>query len=77
MHQHKGPARIFPREEDACDALNAAQLNPGDVVVVRNVGPKGDPGMLLLQRFLWRLAAKGMENTIAFIPFGLCILFLA
>jgi dihydroxy-acid dehydratase len=70
MHQHKGPARIFPCEEDACDALNSGKLNPGDVIVVRNVGPRGDPGMRLLQRFLWQLAAKGLEDKIAFITDG-------
>jgi len=70
MYHHQGPARIFPREEDACDALNAGQLNAGDVVIVRNVGPKGEPGMLLLQRFLWQLAAKGLQNQIAFLSDG-------
>ena len=70
MFQHKGPARIFPSEEDACDALISDRLDPGDVVVVRNVGPKGDPGMLLLQRFLWQLAAKDMLDKIAFISDG-------
>ena len=70
MHHHRGPARIFPQEEDACDALNTDQLNPGDVVIVRNVGPKGDPGMLLLQRFLWQLAAKGLQDKIAFLSDG-------
>ena len=70
MHQHKGPARIFPCEEDACDALNSGKLNPGDVIVVRYVGPRGDPGMRLLQRFLWQLAAKGLEDKIAFITDG-------
>ena len=70
MFHHQGPARIFPREEDACNALNAGQLNAGDVVLVRNVGPKGEPGMLLLQRFLWQLAAKGLQNQIAFLSDG-------
>lgn len=70
LHQHAGPARIFAREEDACGALNAGQLNPGEVVVIRYVGPKGDPGMLLLQRFLWQLAAKGLQDKIAFITDG-------
>jgi len=70
MHQHKGPARIFPCEEDACDALSSGKLNPGDVIVVRYVGPRGDPGMRLLQRFLWQLAAKGLEDKIAFITDG-------
>jgi dihydroxy-acid dehydratase len=58
------------REEDACDALNSGKLNPGDVVVVRYVGPRGEPGMLLLQRFLWQLAAKGLQNKVAFITDG-------
>jgi len=70
MYQHKGPARIFPREEDACDALGLGNLNPGDVVVVRYVGPRGEPGMLLLQRFLWQLVAKGLQNKVAFITDG-------
>lgn len=70
MFQHKGPARIFPREEDACEALSSGKLSAGDVVVVRYVGPRGDPGMLLLQRFLWQLAAKGLQNKIAFITDG-------
>lgn len=70
LHQHAGPARIFACEEAACDALNAGQLNPGEVVVIRYVGPKGDPGMLLLQRFLWQLAAKGLQDKIAFITDG-------
>lgn len=70
MQQHKGPARIFPCEEDACDALNSGKLNPGDVIVVRYVGPRGDPGMRLLQRFLWQLAAKGLQDKIAFITDG-------
>jgi len=39
-------------------------------VVVRFVGPKGDPGMRLLQRFLWMLAAKEMQDKIAFITDG-------
>lgn len=70
MLQHRGPARIFDAEEAACEALLEDQLEPGDVVVVRNIGPKGDPGMRLLQRFLWQLAAKGLHNRIAFLSDG-------
>ena len=70
MFQHQGPARIFPSEEAACDALTANEISPGEIVVVRGVGPKGDPGMRLLQRFLWQLAAKGLQNKIGFITDG-------
>jgi dihydroxy-acid dehydratase len=70
MMEHKGPACIFADEESACDALIAAKIPAGSVVVVRFVGPKGDPGMRLLQRFLWMLSAKGMQDKIAFITDG-------
>jgi len=70
MHRHRGPARIFPTEEEACEALIDDRIAPGEVVVVRYVGPKGDPGMRLLQRFLWMVAAKGMQDRIAFITDG-------
>jgi len=70
MLQHRGPARIFDTEEEACDALLEDKLEAGDVVVVRSTGPKGDPGMRLLQRFLWQLAAKGLQDRIAFLSDG-------
>ena len=70
MLQHRGPARIFADEESACDALNSNEISAGEVVVVRYVGPKGDPGMRLLQRFLWILSAKGLQDKIAFITDG-------
>ncbi len=70
MFHHKGPARIFAGEEAACEALNRDRIGPGEVVVVRYVGPRGDPGMRLLQRFLWMAAAKGMQDRIAFITDG-------
>ena len=70
MLQHKGPARIYSNEESACDALITDKIPSGSVVVVRFVGPKGDPGMRLLQRFLWMLAAKEMQDKIAFITDG-------
>jgi dihydroxy-acid dehydratase len=70
MFEHKGPARIFATEEAACEALIDNQISPGQVVIVRYVGPKGDPGMRLLQRFLWILSAKGMQDRVAFITDG-------
>jgi len=70
MQQHTGPAVIFADEESASKALIEDTLAPGSVVVIRYVGPKGDPGMRLLQRFLWQLAAKGMQDRIALITDG-------
>jgi dihydroxy-acid dehydratase len=70
MFQHRGPANIFAGEEQACDALTADEISPGEIVIVRYMGPKGDPGMRLLQRFLWMLAAKGLQTKIAFVTDG-------
>jgi len=70
MQVHKGPAKVYVNEDAACSALNAGKIEPGQIVIVRYVGPKGDPGMLLLQRFLWQLAAKGMHDKVAFLTDG-------
>ena len=42
---HKGPARVFESEEDAMAAVTGGQIKPGDVVIIRNEGPRGGPGM--------------------------------
>jgi len=43
--EHRGPARVFESEEDAMAAVTAKKIQAGDVVVIRNEGPKGGPGM--------------------------------
>jgi dihydroxy-acid dehydratase len=70
MYKHEGPARIFRTEDDASNALMAGEIEEGSVVIVRGMGPAGDPGMRLLQRFLWLSAAKGMSDKIAFLTDG-------
>lgn len=42
---HQGPARVFESEEDAFDAIEQHRVQKGDVIVIRNEGPKGGPGM--------------------------------
>ena len=70
MHQFKGPACLFETEDDASNALMSGKIEAGSVVIVRGIGPAGDPGMRLLQRFLWMSAAKGMMDKIAFLTDG-------
>jgi dihydroxy-acid dehydratase len=70
MQHHKGPAKVYADEDAACAALAKGDIEPGQVIIVRHVGPKGDPGMLLLQRFLWQLAAKGWHDRVAFLTDG-------
>ena len=43
--EHRGPARVFESEDDCFAAVQAQQINPGDVLVIRYEGPKGGPGM--------------------------------
>jgi len=45
MLRHSGPAVIFESQEDACDGILAGKVKAGDVVVIRNEGPRGGPGM--------------------------------
>jgi dihydroxy-acid dehydratase len=70
MLKSQGRAKVFSSEEDASSALLAGELVKGDVVIIRYMGPKGDPGMRLLQRFLWLLAGKKMQESIAFVTDG-------
>ena len=43
--QQTGPARVFESEEEAFDAVAQQTLKPGDIIVIRNEGPVGGPGM--------------------------------
>jgi dihydroxy-acid dehydratase len=43
--EHRGPARVFNSEDDCFAAVQAQQIKPGDVLVIRYEGPKGGPGM--------------------------------
>ncbi|MCK5114339.1 MAG: dihydroxy-acid dehydratase [Phycisphaerae bacterium] len=45
MYKHTGPAVIFESQEDACDGILGGKIKAGDVVVIRNEGPRGGPGM--------------------------------
>ncbi len=45
MLRHSGPAVIFESQEDACDGILAGKVKAGDVIVIRNEGPRGGPGM--------------------------------
>jgi dihydroxy-acid dehydratase len=44
-YEHRGPARVFDREEDCFEAVQTGKIKPNDVLVIRYEGPKGGPGM--------------------------------
>ena len=67
---HSGPARVFEQEEDAFKAIKAKGINPNDVVVIRNEGPKGGPGMPEMQRVTGALQGAGLGESVALITDG-------
>ncbi|NNG01163.1 MAG: dihydroxy-acid dehydratase [Desulfobacteraceae bacterium] len=66
----KGPAKVFDSEKQACDSLLNNEINPGDIVVIRYVGPKGDPGMRITARFSWILSGMNLSDDIVMITDG-------
>ena len=68
--RHRGPARVFNREEDAFAAVNANKIRPGDVVVIRYEGPKGGPGMREMLAVTAAILGAGLGNTVALITDG-------
>ncbi|VFQ45520.1 dihydroxy-acid dehydratase [Desulfoluna butyratoxydans] len=70
MMQHKGPARVFESEEEASAAIMAGKINKGDVVVIRNEGPKGGPGMREMLTPTSAIAGMGLDGSVALITDG-------
>ena len=67
---HTGPARVFDREEDAFAAVKAQSIQPGDVVVIRNEGPAGGPGMREMLHVTAALVGEGLGEEVALITDG-------
>jgi dihydroxy-acid dehydratase len=67
---HTGPARVFEREEDAFAAIKQRHIQPNDVMVVRNEGPKGGPGMREMQLVTGALQGAGLGESVALITDG-------
>ena len=70
MLVHEGPARVFECEEDAITAIKGGQIHPGDVVVIRYVGPKGGPGMPEMLNPTSAIAGLGLGSSVALITDG-------
>jgi dihydroxy-acid dehydratase len=67
---HRGPARVFDREEDAMDAAVKGQIKKGDVVVVRYEGPRGGPGMREMLGLTAALVGRGQGEDVALLTDG-------
>jgi dihydroxy-acid dehydratase len=67
---HRGPARVFDREEDAFEAVQRGQIKPNDVVVIRYEGPKGGPGMREMLGVTAALVGAGLGDSVALLTDG-------
>lgn len=68
--KHRGPARVFDSEEAAFAAVEAKQIRPGDVVVIRQEGPRGGPGMREMLGVTAAIVGQGLGESVALITDG-------
>ncbi len=67
---HTGPARVFDSEEEAMEAVQAERVVAGDVVVIRNEGPKGGPGMREMLGVTAAIVGQGLGESVALMTDG-------
>ncbi|GAC1429840.1 MAG: dihydroxy-acid dehydratase [Terriglobales bacterium] len=67
---HRGPARVFECEEEAMNAVTSKRIQAGDVVVIRNEGPKGGPGMREMLSVTGAIVGEGLGGSVALLTDG-------
>ncbi|MFM9127921.1 MAG: dihydroxy-acid dehydratase [Solirubrobacterales bacterium] len=67
---HEGPARVFEGEEMAMEAVTAGTIEPGDVVIIRNEGPAGGPGMREMLAVTAAINGAGLGEDVALLTDG-------
>jgi dihydroxy-acid dehydratase len=65
-----GPARVFESEEDCFRAVKQQAIQPGDIVVIRNEGPTGGPGMREMLQVTAAIVGEGLGETVAMVTDG-------
>ncbi len=70
MMQHRGPARVYESHDEANAGILSGEVQPGDVVVIRNEGPKGGPGMQEMLAPTSNITGMGLESSVALITDG-------
>jgi dihydroxy-acid dehydratase len=68
--EQRGPARVFESEEDAMAAVTAKKIQAGDIVVIRNEGPKGGPGMREMLGVTAAIVGEGLGDSVALLTDG-------
>lgn len=68
--QFSGPAKVFTGEDEAIDALGTGEIRPGDVIVLRGMGPRGGPGTVFAASFVAALNGAGLGGEVAVVTDG-------
>jgi dihydroxy-acid dehydratase len=68
--EQRGPACVFESEEDAMAAVTGKRIKSGDVVVIRNEGPKGGPGMREMLSVTGAIVGEGLGSSVALLTDG-------
>jgi len=68
--QQTGPARVFESEEECFRAVKDQKIEPGDVVVIRNEGPVGGPGMREMLQVTAAIVGEGLGQSVAMVTDG-------
>lgn len=68
--RHEGPARVFEDEENAMRYVQTGEVDSGDVIVIRNEGPRGGPGMREMLGVTSAVAGQGHADDVALITDG-------
>ncbi len=68
--KQSGPARVFESEEDCFRAVKEQQINAGDIIVIRNEGPIGGPGMREMLQVTAAIVGEGLGESVALLTDG-------
>jgi dihydroxy-acid dehydratase len=68
--QQTGPARVFESEEECFRAVKEQKLNAGDIIVIRNEGPVGGPGMREMLQVTAAIVGEGLGESVALLTDG-------
>ena len=67
---HTGPARVFESEADCIAAIGRRAIDPGDVLVIRNEGPAGGPGMREMLSVTAAVVGAGLGESVTLVTDG-------
>lgn len=68
--QFAGPAKVYDSPDDALDGVMKGEVERGQVVVLRGIGPKGSPGMGMASRLVFALDGAGLTGEVAVVTDG-------